>query len=164
MRMQVLVMGLLQAEAFTPASGDACLSILTPGTRPEGAALKDGWRAVLRLWFNDLPGNRTRHEEGEITPVQADDIVRFVRTAEALSGRLVIHCEAGASRAPSIALAFEPLRCPCDVPNRTVYDAIRSAIARERQYSLALDRIPPVPGTLAASAITEPELPKAGDD
>jgi predicted protein tyrosine phosphatase len=127
MRPELVVLSLASASRFVPGQNDVCISIRTPGA-PE-AELRTGWRAVLREWFNDLPQNQPRAVAGDITPAQADRIVRFALTHQG-AARIVIHCEAGASRSPSVAMALADPTSPGPAPNPTVFAAVAASMVR----------------------------------
>lgn len=123
-----MTMGVREAERFIPGRDDVCISIRTPGAEP--AELCGGWRAVLRMFINDLPENQPRLVPGDITPAQADEIVQFVR-AYRDAKRLVIHCDAGVSRSVSVARALDATWL--NAPNMVIFDAVRAAMRRAQR-------------------------------
>jgi predicted protein tyrosine phosphatase len=118
-------MGVRTVEQFYPSPTDICISIRTPGS--EAAALREGWRAVCRVWFNDLPEHQPRTVGGDITPADADAIVGFVwafRDAK----RCIVHCDAGESRSPSVVRALTGSHD--HARNPVVFHAVRDAMWR----------------------------------
>jgi predicted protein tyrosine phosphatase len=104
-RIELLVLSREAAERYEPSGVEVCISIGDPGAAP--AQLSRGFVAVLRLAFNDIVAD----------PVPADilfatehavDIVRFVEHWPHAE-RIVVHCNAGVSRSPGVALGL------CDV-------------------------------------------------
>ena len=93
------------AERYEPSGVEVCISISDPGAAP--AQLSPAFVAVLRLAFNDIVANPA---PGDIlfATEHAADIVRFVEHWPHAE-RIVVHCNAGVSRSPGVALGL------CDV-------------------------------------------------
>lgn len=100
--MEVCVLSREAAERYQPRGAEICISISDPEMPP--AQLSKGFLAVLRLAFNDivaaeLPADVLFGDE------HAAAIVQFVDEWPQAE-RLVIHCHAGASRSPGVALGL----------------------------------------------------------
>ena len=136
---ELVVLSLEAAERCEPLGEEVCISITDPGAAP--ARLSPRFAAVLRLHFNDVM------EAGAPTDVlfaaeHARAITEFLgRWPRA--GRVVVHCQAGASRSPGVALGLCDLRgWPTGALegahpawNRRVRDVLagRQAAARSRE-------------------------------
>jgi predicted protein tyrosine phosphatase len=100
--MEVCVLSREAAERYQPQGAEICISISDP--EAPTAQLSSSFLAVLRLAFSDIV-------EARLAPdvlfgsEHAMAIVQFVeRWSQA--ERLVIHCHAGASRSPGVALGL----------------------------------------------------------
>jgi predicted protein tyrosine phosphatase len=93
------------AERYEPREREICISIADPDAEP--AHLSNGFAAVLRLHFTDIT------EQGEPSDVLfSEDHARAIRQfIDALpdATRIVVHCHAGVSRSPGVALGL------CDI-------------------------------------------------
>jgi predicted protein tyrosine phosphatase len=102
-RPTVIVLSERAAQFYEPTLREACISITGP-TRPV-PLLSDRFHAVLRIAFSDvteqtdLPGYLLFNEH------HAETILRFARGCHDLD-RVVIHCQAGLSRSPGVAMAL----------------------------------------------------------
>lgn len=100
--MSIRVMDLDEAERYEPLPTQVCISITTPAAK---ADLRDGWLDVLRLQFHDMD------VEGPSWSLMTDDqarrVVEFVRYHR--HADFVVHCEAGLSRSPAVALAVHEI-------------------------------------------------------
>lgn len=113
--MRFLVLSRSEAERTPPPTNAACISIKCSGDTD--AELPDGYRAVLRLEFDDLDFDRIH------APLTADDAVArgmrpfttaiaekvwaWYREQEAAGVEtIVVHCWAGASRSPGVVLGL----------------------------------------------------------
>lgn len=111
MQNQIRVMDLERAEQHSPAPGEVCISITSPNVTAE---LQDGWHAVLRMSFSDIDtlgvhAMRTASASALagvriFTDEMARQVVEFAR--EHADRDFVVHCEAGVSRSPAVALAL----------------------------------------------------------
>ncbi len=102
----VLFMPRIAAENLIGDSRSAIISITDPN---DSACLKDGWRDVLRLSFNDVYdglNTKNRHSFVPFNATMAADIHSFVGRNESHITTLVVHCEAGVSRSAAIALVL----------------------------------------------------------
>lgn len=121
------------AERLRPRPDWAMISITAPapyGQDPT-AALRPGWRHLLRLQFEDV------RSEGPdaMTPAQAREVVDFVAGVAPRVEVIAVHCAAGLSRSPAVARwiaeAYRlPLRGDFSWQNPLVY---RRLVAAHRQ-------------------------------
>jgi predicted protein tyrosine phosphatase len=94
------------AERYEPREREICISIADPDADP--ATLSSNFAAVLRLSFTDII------ERGEPSDVlfsedHAQAIREFIDTwPDAM--RIVVHCHAGMSRSPGVALGLCDIR------------------------------------------------------
>lgn len=107
--MKIRTFDLLSAQEYEPGSNDVCISATSPTVTPE---LQEGWKDVLYLAFSDIDCDRYPEDERAACRLpgvtvfgstMARDVVEFIRKHR--DDDFVIHCEAGRSRAPAIALA-----------------------------------------------------------
>jgi hypothetical protein len=94
------------AEDYEPGEGEICISIADPDADP--AHISSRFAAVLRLHFTDVI------EQGEPTDVlfsqeHASAISDFIDSWPE-AARVVVHCNAGMSRSPGVALGVCDLR------------------------------------------------------
>lgn len=100
----ILVLSQREAESYQPRDfGEICISVTTSAD----VVLSDRFAAVLRLYFADidLACCGPIGQEAMFQETHARQIVEFVRLHHAAT-RLVIHCHAGRSRSPAIALGL----------------------------------------------------------
>ena len=100
--MELRVLSREAVERYRPERVEVCISISDPLASP--AMLSPGFAAVLRLAFSDIVAVQCA-EDILFSPEQASAIVEFVdrwRHAD----RLVVHCHAGLSRSPGVALGL----------------------------------------------------------
>ena len=132
-RKRILFVSQRQAEQMRPPDAALMISITDPA-RAE-ANIGAGWKAVLRISFDDVdeitfPGQDVHLKK--ISADQAADIVDFIERNDCGCKRIVIHCRHGISRSAAVAKAVAEA---CDAPfpsdyteyNRFVYQALRSA-------------------------------------
>ena len=103
---ELVVLSREEAERYEPLGVEVCISIADPEAVP--ARLSPRFAAVLRLQFNDVT------EAGTPTDVlfgaeHARAITEFLELWPG-AGRVVVHCQAGASRSPGVALGLCDLR------------------------------------------------------
>ena len=103
---ELVVLSREAAERYEPLGVEVCVSIADPGAAP--ARLSPRFAAVLRLHFNDITA------AGAPTDVlfgaeHARAITGFLERWPG-AGRVVVHCQAGASRSPGVALGLCDLR------------------------------------------------------
>jgi predicted protein tyrosine phosphatase len=103
--MDVCVLSREAAERYQPGELEICISISDPEAPP--AQLSDSFLAILRLNFSDI-----------VTAELPADVLFAQEHAAAIkhflarwpqAERLVIHCHAGVSRSPGVALGL----CDC---------------------------------------------------
>lgn len=98
----------------------AVISIYTPGDEPAEFEMYGGLKGVCKLAFDDLcndgdfeitPINGgSKRRSSPITDAQADEIAGFVAGMLASGvNNFTIHCDAGMSRSPGVAVALEEL-------------------------------------------------------
>jgi predicted protein tyrosine phosphatase len=94
------VLSRAEVERYEPHGAEACISIGDPEATP--AQLSPAFVAVLRLAFNDIvadPGPA----DVLFGPEHAVEIIQFVERCPQVD-RIVVHCMAGVSRSPGVAL------------------------------------------------------------
>ena len=103
----LVVLSREDAESYEPSgSREVCISISDPHAEP--ARVSPKFASVLRLYFNDIT------ELGEPTDIlfaqeHARAITQFVDSWPSAE-RIVLHCNAGMSRSPGVALGLCDLR------------------------------------------------------
>ena len=116
------------AERYEPREKEICISIADPDAEP--AHLSSGFAAVLRLHFTDII------ERGEPSDVLfSEDHARAIREfidAWPDATRIVVHCHAGVSRSPGVALGL------CDVQGWATAELERSHPGWNRLVRTAL--------------------------
>jgi predicted protein tyrosine phosphatase len=94
------------AERYEPREREICISIADPDADP--AELSSGFAAVLRLSFTDII------ERGDPSDVLfSEDHAQAIREfmdAWPDATRIVVHCHAGVSRSPGVALGLCDIR------------------------------------------------------
>jgi hypothetical protein len=98
--MELRILSREAAEQYEPQGVEICISITDPAA--PAAELSPGFAAVLRLAFSDIVAVETP-EDVLFAPHHAAAVAGFVgqwRHAD----RLVVHCHAGVSRSPGVAL------------------------------------------------------------
>jgi len=103
---EFVVLSREDAERYEPREGEICISIADPDAEP--AQLSSDFVAVLRLNFTDIV------ERGEPSDVLfSDDHARVIRDfidSWPDATRIVVHCHAGMSRSPGVALGLCDIR------------------------------------------------------
>jgi predicted protein tyrosine phosphatase len=136
-RLRVLFVSQRQIERMRPPLRSAVVSITDPGKA--AASLKPGWKAILRLAFDDVDPLTFPGMNLEPCPVDADraaELARYVASQMGRCTRIVIHCRHGISRSGAVAKAVAEA-VGASFPagyrehNRHVYQMVRSALARE---------------------------------
>jgi predicted protein tyrosine phosphatase len=103
---EFVVLSREEAELYEPRGKEICISISDPDASP--ARVSSRFAAVLRLNFNDVI------ERGEPSDILfAEDHAREIR--KFLDGwpkaeRVMVHCNAGVSRSPGVALGLCDIR------------------------------------------------------
>jgi len=90
------------AERYEPSGVEVCISIGDPCAVP--AQLSRAFVAVLRLTFNDIVAAPAA-EDVLFAAEHAGEVLRFVEQWRHVE-RIVVHCQAGASRSPGVALGL----------------------------------------------------------
>jgi predicted protein tyrosine phosphatase len=103
---EFVVLSREEAERYQPGEREICISIADPDAEP--ARISGRFTAVLRLHFTDVV------EQGEPSDVLfSGDDVRAIREfidSWPNAARVVVHCNAGMSRSPGVALGLSDLR------------------------------------------------------
>lgn len=121
----ILVLSRSKAEAYTPRdSAEVCISIRSRTTLAR--RLSPSFAAILHCEFDDVAPDTDRAQN--ITRDEARRLVAFALQHRRAT-RLVIHCDAGASRSVSVAAALQAglagfQRCV----NQSTYWRVRDAI------------------------------------
>jgi predicted protein tyrosine phosphatase len=94
------------AERYEPRGREICISIADPDAEP--ARVSSRFAAVLRLHFTDII------EQGEPSDILfSEEHARAIREfvdAWPDATRIVVHCQAGVSRSPGVALGLCDIR------------------------------------------------------
>lgn len=103
---EFVVLSREEAELYEPRGKEICISISDPDASP--ARVSSRFAAVLRLNFNDVT------ELGEPSDILfAEDHAREIRKfldAWPKAERVMVHCNAGVSRSPGVALGLCDIR------------------------------------------------------
>jgi predicted protein tyrosine phosphatase len=103
---EFVVLSREEAELYEPRGKEICISISDPDASP--ARVSSRFAAVLRLNFNDVI------ERGEPSDILfAEDHAREIREfldAWPKAERVMVHCNAGVSRSPGVALGLCDIR------------------------------------------------------
>jgi len=99
---EFIVLSREEAEAYEPRGKEICISISDPDAPP--AEVSSRFAAVLRLNFDDVT------ERGEPSDILfAEDHAREIRKfldSWPMAERVMVHCNAGVSRSPGVALGL----------------------------------------------------------
>lgn len=99
---EFVVLSREEAEAYEPRGKEICISISDPDAPP--ADVSPRFAAVLRLNFDDVT------ERGESSDILfAEDHAREIRKfldSWPMAERVMVHCNAGVSRSPGVALGL----------------------------------------------------------
>jgi predicted protein tyrosine phosphatase len=103
---EFVVLSREEAEHYEPSGNEICISISDPQAPP--AQISPRFAAVLRLNFDDLT------ERGEPSDIlfaedQAREISEFLDSWPNAQ-RVMVHCNAGVSRSPGVALGLCDIR------------------------------------------------------
>jgi predicted protein tyrosine phosphatase len=101
---EVLILSEMKALLYEPSLREACISVtdIDDKARPE---LSNAFTAVLRLAFSDIDEPSSDPADLLFNEEHAREIVNFVRPWTDVD-RIVIHCLAGQSRSPGIAMGL----------------------------------------------------------
>jgi len=103
----ILVMSAARAAAYEPSRHEVCISIGDPNSEP--VPLSGKFAGVLRLSFSDIAAPSPFQSHKLFAAEHARAIIEFVdRWCDV--DRIVVHCLAGLSRSPAVALAIAELR------------------------------------------------------
>jgi predicted protein tyrosine phosphatase len=99
---EFIVLSREEAEAYEPRGKEICISISDPDAAP--ADISSRFAAVLRLNFDDVT------ERGEPSDIlfaedHASEIRKFLDSWPGAE-RVMVHCNAGVSRSPGVALGL----------------------------------------------------------
>jgi predicted protein tyrosine phosphatase len=100
--MELRILSREAVERYEPQGVEICISITDPAA--PAAQLSPGFAAVLRLAFSDIVAMESP-EDVLFAPDHAAAILEFVEHWRH-ANRLVVHCHAGASRSPGVALGL----------------------------------------------------------
>jgi predicted protein tyrosine phosphatase len=103
---EFVVLSREEAERYEPGEREVCISIADPDTDP--ARLSRRFAAVLRLNFTDVV-----EPEDPSDVIFSDDHARAIRDfidSWPDAARIVVHCHAGMSRSPGVALGLCDIR------------------------------------------------------
>ena len=100
---EVVILSQTRAESYIPSGDEVCISVTDPGKLP--ARLSDRFAAILRLCFTDITEPTGLESDVLFTDDHAREIVTFVRGWRE-ADRIVVHCRAGLSRSPGIAIGL----------------------------------------------------------
>jgi predicted protein tyrosine phosphatase len=100
--MEVRVLSREAVERWEPRGIEICISISDPAA--PAAELSPRFAAVLRLAFNDIVAIECP-QDVLFSPDHAAAVVQFVERWRH-ADRLVVHCHAGQSRSPGVALGL----------------------------------------------------------
>jgi predicted protein tyrosine phosphatase len=100
--MELRVLSREAVERYQPERVEICISISDPMAPP--TRLSPSFAAVLRLTFSDIVAVQCA-EDVLFSPEHASAIVEFVERWRH-ADRLVVHCHAGVSRSPGVALGL----------------------------------------------------------
>jgi predicted protein tyrosine phosphatase len=103
---EFVVLSREDAERYVPRGTEICISIADPEADP--AQLSDDFAAILRLHFTDII------EQGDPSDVLfSEEHARAIRNFTESwpdATRIVVHCHAGISRSPGVALGLCDIR------------------------------------------------------
>ena len=101
---EVLILSEVKALLYEPSLREVCISVtdIDDKSRPE---LSNAFTAVLRLAFSDIDEPSSDPSDLLFNEEHAREIVNFVRQWTDVD-RIVIHCLAGQSRSPGIAMGL----------------------------------------------------------
>jgi predicted protein tyrosine phosphatase len=101
-RIELRVLSREAAERYEPRGVEVCISIGDPHAEP--AQLSRAFAGVLQLAFNDIVADPAA-EDVLFAAEHAAEVLRFVGEWPQVE-RIVVHCQAGVSRSPGVALGL----------------------------------------------------------
>jgi predicted protein tyrosine phosphatase len=101
---ELLILSRKKAEAYDPSGREACISVtdVDDETLPR---LSSAFAAILRVAFSDIDEPSADPADVLFNHAHATQIADFVRRWAHVD-RIVVHCMAGQSRSPGIALGL----------------------------------------------------------
>ena len=103
---RLLVLSRDAAEAYEPVQCEVCISIGDPLHLP--VALSPKFTAVLRLNFSDITEDIRHPTSRRFAAHDAKHIIEFISRWRDVD-QIVVHCRAGLSRSPGVAMAISEL-------------------------------------------------------
>lgn len=101
---ELLVLSRKQVEVYEPSGREACISI-TDADDEQLPTLSSAFVAILRVAFNDIDRPNPDPSAVLFDESHATKVMDFVRHWENVD-RIVVHCMAGQSRSPGLALGL----------------------------------------------------------
>jgi hypothetical protein len=99
----VVVLSEHEAQLYEPSGREVCISVTGPSKRLPDLSAR--FLAVLRISFSDITEPIDHPDYLLFNPQHAEEIVNFARQWAGVDC-IVIHCHAGMSRSPGIAMAL----------------------------------------------------------
>lgn len=96
--MKIQFMSQWAAESITPDKSMVCISIIRPGENE--AKLREGWKDVLKLKFDDV--DRLAYHTQRFSLEDAQEIILFMEENKDIE-TVIVHCMAGISRSAAVA-------------------------------------------------------------
>jgi predicted protein tyrosine phosphatase len=101
---ELLILSRKKAEVYEPSGRELCISISDAGNEPL-PRLSNAFVDILRLAFSDIDQPSDDPSEVFFNDDHACQVTDFVRRLTPVD-RIVVHCMAGQSRSPGIALGL----------------------------------------------------------
>ena len=100
---EVVILSEKNAQLYEPSGREVCISITGP--KKQFPSLSDRFAAVLRLAFSDITEPMDHPDSVLFNDGHAKEIVTFIGDWRDVN-RIVIHCQAGLSRSPGVAMGL----------------------------------------------------------
>jgi len=102
---RLVVLSRERAEVYEPRRSEVCISITAPHDSP--ARLSPKFKSVLRLTFSDITGGTRIQRPWDVlfASEHATQIIGFISRWQHVD-QIVVHCMAGISRSPGVALGI----------------------------------------------------------
>jgi predicted protein tyrosine phosphatase len=100
---EFVILSRASAESYEPTGGEVCISICNPDAAP--VRLSSAFRDVLRLAFTDIASASPQPFDVLFSHEHAREILEFLERCPDVE-RIVVHCVAGQSRSPAVAMAI----------------------------------------------------------
>jgi predicted protein tyrosine phosphatase len=137
---EFVILSRANVENYEPNRVEVCISISDPKAPP--VKLSSGFRDVLHLTFTDIASPSRMPFDVLFAPEHARAILEFVARWPGVE-RIVVHCVAGQSRSPAVAMGICELRGWPTETLETLYPSwntwVRSELVREGCAHLAGD-------------------------